>query len=153
MLVAQFAEFLRRSVHARTDSLDRLIAEATKLAAELKDVEFDEFVSMAVKSRDLVLAELHRRDWFDDCADLLGHNGYLRSQIDDLRRRLGERSELDAIDRRVAELQLRLDELRRRLENAEYKLDPTLIPRLQAENVELQRNLIELLERLRTQRR
>jgi len=62
VLVAQFAEFLRRSIHARNDSVDRLADEARKLSGELKDPEFAEFVAMVDKSRALVIAELARRD-------------------------------------------------------------------------------------------
>ena len=149
VIVAQFAEFLRRSVHARSDSLDRLIEEAARLAAVMGDPEFDEFVSMVRKSRDLVLAELRRRDWFDDCSDLVRHNCYLRQQLDDLRHRLGEERQLDELERQMRELERRLAELRRRMESAEHQLDPDLIPRLQQENIELQRKLIELCDKLR----
>src|SRR5690606_25107185 len=90
VLVAQLAEFLRRSVHARTDSLDRLVAEGEALARELKSTEFDEFVGMARRTRDLVRARIAPRDAFDDCGDALRYNCYLRQQIEALRRELGE---------------------------------------------------------------
>ena len=46
VLVAQFAEFLRRSVHARGDSVDALVDEATKLEPELRDPDFTEFLGL-----------------------------------------------------------------------------------------------------------
>ena len=46
VLVAQFAELLRRSVNARGDSLDRLVAETKKLAGQLDDPEVTEFLGL-----------------------------------------------------------------------------------------------------------
>jgi Ca-activated chloride channel family protein len=148
VLVAQFAEFLRRSVHARTDSLDRLIAEARKLDGEMRDADFSEFVSMVQRSRELVLAEQRRRDWVDDCGDVLRHNRFLRQQIEDLQRRTGEQRDAERAQREAAELRKQVAELEAQVAGAEAKLDKATIERLQADNVQLQRRVLELLERL-----
>ena len=148
VLVGQFAEFLRRSVHARTDSLDRLIAEAQKLDNELRDPDFSEFVSMVQKSRELVLAEQRRRDWVDDCGDVLRHNRFLRQQIEDLRWRTGEQRDAGQAQREAEELRKQVAELETQVAGAEAKLDKATIERLQAENVQLQRRVLELLEKL-----
>lgn len=155
VLVAQFAEFLRRSVHARSDSLERLIDEARKLSSELRDKDFDEFVDMAVRSRELIRAELARRDWLDDCGHLLRHRHYLHSQLDELRRRFPQRFD---DPRLAAEFEAQLNELRTRLGELEARIagergeaDAEMVKRLEAENIELQRRLMELLERARTE--
>lgn len=148
VLVAQFAEFLRRSVHARTDSLDRLIAEARKLDGEMRDADFSEFVSMVQRSRELVLAEQRRRDWVDDCGDVLRHNRFLRQQIEDLQRRSGEQRDDGQAQREAAELRQQVAELEAQVAGAEAKLDKATIERLQSENVQLHRRVLELLEKL-----
>jgi Ca-activated chloride channel homolog len=86
VLVAQFAEFLRRSYHARGDSLDALIAEAAKLDAELRDPEFSEFVQMVVRSKTLVLDEQSRFTELERHTERYRYNCYLRAQLEDLRR-------------------------------------------------------------------
>ena len=162
VLVAQFAEFLRRSVHARRDSLDRLIDESKRLASAMNDADFNEFVALVERSRALVVAENSRRDWIDDCGDLLRHHCYLQAQIEQLRRRLGDQERLDegqlggaaqrGLDARgeLDDMQRRLDDLRARIEGTRSQADQELIANLQAENIELQRRLLDLLERWRT---
>jgi Ca-activated chloride channel family protein len=154
VLVAQFAEFLRRSVHARRDSLERLIDEGRKLSSELKDKEFDEFLDMATRSRDLILAELRRRDWLDDCGYLLRHRHYLHGQIEELRRRFPERFDdpryAVEMKEELHELDVRLGELRARVEAERGAADGEMIQRLEAENIELQRRLLALLDTART---
>ncbi len=155
VLVAQFAEFLRRSVHARRDSLERLIDEARKLSSELRDSEFEEFVDMAVRSRELIRAELARRDWLDDCGHLLRHRHYLHGQLDELRRRFPQRFDDPSLaaefEAHLRELQTRLGELEARIAGERGEADAEMVKRLEAENIELQRRLIELLERARTE--
>ena len=46
VVVAQFAEFLRGSVHARDDSIQDLMVEAVSLQPILADPDFDEFVQL-----------------------------------------------------------------------------------------------------------
>ena len=119
VIVGQFAEFLRRSVNARGRSLDDLLAEAHKLEAQLpQDAEFREFVALAEKSKQLVLANLGScdelcqaidayRTWQFQCAqaERLSHE---RQQqiVEDLARQNRDMEE------KIREL------LRRRLENA-----------------------------------
>jgi Ca-activated chloride channel family protein len=86
VLVAQFAEFLRRSVHARGDSLDRLIEEARKLEGELRDPEFAEFTALVAKSGQLVLAELGRYGDLARTVDELRWNCFRAAQLEDLGR-------------------------------------------------------------------
>jgi Ca-activated chloride channel family protein len=86
VLVAQFAEFLRRSVHARGDSLDRLIEEAQRLEGELRDPEFAEFTALVLKSRQLVLAELGRYGDLARTVDELRWNCFRAAQLEDLGR-------------------------------------------------------------------
>ncbi len=87
VIVGQFAEFLRRSVHARGRTFDELLAEAHKLEAQLpQDADFHEFVALAERSKQLVLANLPNcdelcqaidayRTWQFQCAqaERLGH--------------------------------------------------------------------------------
>ena len=117
VIVGQFAEFLRRSVNARGRSIDDLLAEAHKLEAQIPaDAEFHEFVALAERSKQLVLANLPNcdelcqaidayRTWQFQCAqaERLSHE---RQQqiVDDLARRNREMEE------QIREL------LRRRLE-------------------------------------
>jgi len=63
VIVGQFAEFLRRSVNARGRSIDELLAEAKKLESQLPaDADFHEFVALAERSKQLVLANLPNCD-------------------------------------------------------------------------------------------
>lgn len=153
VLVAQFAEFLRRSVHARRDSLERLIDEARRLSREFKDKDFDEFVDMTVRAKDLIQAELARRDWLDECGYLLRHRHYLHCQFDDLRKRFPQRFEdpryAAELEQQLRDMDLRLAELQQRVEAERGAADEELVGRLQAENIELQRRLIAQLEAAR----
>jgi Ca-activated chloride channel family protein len=119
VIVGQFAEFLRRSVHARGRSIDDLLAEAHKLELQLpQDADFHEFVMLAERSKQLVLQNLPNcdelcqaidayRTWQFQCAqaERLSHE---RQQqiVDDLARRNREMEE------QIREL------LRRRLESS-----------------------------------
>jgi uncharacterized protein DUF3520/von Willebrand factor type A domain-containing protein len=57
VLVAQFAELLRRSTHAQGDSLQDLIAESTKLAPVLADPDFDDFIGLLHRAEPMLVAE------------------------------------------------------------------------------------------------
>ncbi|MBI5434987.1 MAG: von Willebrand factor type A domain-containing protein [Planctomycetes bacterium] len=112
VLVGQFAEFLRRSAHANGDSLDRLIEESRKLARELKDPEFDEFVALVAKSRDLIVARLAAADPCDTRLDELRRIECLRAELELLCRE----GEFAAVEARRGELERELrDCLRQRL--------------------------------------
>jgi hypothetical protein len=76
--VAQFAELLRRSQHAREDSLDELIAEAERLEREHlagrpgADDDFIEFIAMMKRSREVIVAALQaKRAPLEDCVSRL----------------------------------------------------------------------------------
>ena len=112
VLVAQFAEFLRRSVHARGDSLDELIERSRKLEAELEDADFTEFTELLERSRALILAQLPEQDALAQAIDAVRYQKYLQAQIEDLRRREGERM-LEGLEQRNQELE---EELRKLLE-------------------------------------
>jgi Mg-chelatase subunit ChlD len=81
--VAQFAELLRRSQHAREDSLDELIAEAERLEREHlagqpgADDDFIEFIAMMKRSRQVILTALAaKRAPLDDCINDLRERRY-----------------------------------------------------------------------------
>ncbi len=119
VIVGQFAEFLRRSVHARGRSFDELLAEAHKLEAQLpQDADFHEFVALAERSKQLVLANLPNcdelcqaidayRTWQFQCAqaERLGHERQ-QQLVEELARQNREMEE------RIREL------LRRRIESS-----------------------------------
>jgi Ca-activated chloride channel family protein len=110
VFVAQFAEILRRSVHARGDSLDELLAEATRLAPQLGDPDFDEFVAMMQKSRALILQHAPRHDTLTTCIDSLRRNEILRAQYDELRQSQSQEV-LAELERQNRELEARIEEL------------------------------------------
>jgi Ca-activated chloride channel family protein len=81
--VAQFAELLRRSEHARSDSLDVLIAESERLEREHlagrpgADDDFIEFIALMKRSREVILAALEaKRAPLDDCVHELRERRY-----------------------------------------------------------------------------
>jgi hypothetical protein len=102
VLVGQLAEFLRRSIHARDDRFDVLLAESRKLAPELADPDFDEFVRMVERTVDLISVEWGRYDGLAKRLDVLRMQNYLRAEIESLG---GERSRLDELDRQIGELE------------------------------------------------
>lgn len=106
-LVAQFAEILRRSVHARSDSLDELIAESQRLAIQFGDADFAEFTELLHKSRELIVANAPRHNDLSNCIDAIRRNRILRAQLDELKR-----TENQAV---VADLQRQNDELEARI--------------------------------------
>ncbi|MCE9594043.1 MAG: von Willebrand factor type A domain-containing protein [Planctomycetes bacterium] len=113
-LVAQFAEFLRRSVHADGDSFERLVLESRKLARELKDKEFDEFVALIEKSKELILARIAQVDPCDARLDELRRLECRRAEAETLRR---VENDVAAIEGRRATLEAELrDCLRQRIQ-------------------------------------
>lgn len=83
-LVAQFSEFLRRSTHARGDSIDTLITMARTLSSSLADPEFDAFVRLTETSRELVVAALPTDDPLAEAIDAVRRNRILRAEIEDV---------------------------------------------------------------------
>lgn len=108
--VAQFAEILRRSVHARGDSLDELIAEASKLDAELRDADVTEFVDMLRRSRELILQHAPRHTDLSDCVDALRRNRILRAQLEEVRRDRNDEL-LRELETQNAQLETRIRDL------------------------------------------
>ncbi len=102
VLVGQLAEFLRRSIHARDDRFDVLLAESRKLAPELADPDFDEFVRMVERTIDLISVEWGRYDGLAKRLDVLRMQNYQRAELEALG---GERSRLDELDRQIGELE------------------------------------------------
>ena len=111
-LVAQFAEFLRRSSHARGDSLDLLYHETVQLERELKDPDFTEFCSLVKASRELILSRLPESDPLTEAIDAVRKNGILRAELDAL-----DQSEGSALLDQLEEQNRRLeDQIRQLLE-------------------------------------
>lgn len=107
VVVAQFAELLRRSTHAREVALDEVLAEGARLASDSGDPELAEFVSLVQRSRELVLATRPDYDDFDRCLDRYRFNCILRAELEVL-----GHAENHA---RIRELERQNEELRRML--------------------------------------
>jgi len=113
--VAQFAELLRRSEHARQDSLDDLIAEAQRLEREHlagspgADDDFIEFIAMMERSKEVIINGLNsRRSPLDDCVRELQvrryrHHSCINSP--------GNEAEVKALEGEIAELEDKVREL------------------------------------------
>ena len=110
VLSAQFAEFLRRSVHARGDSLDQLIADVQKLTGERNDAETAELADMVVKSRALLDAEFARRGRIERAVFDLRHSCFEQARLE-ARRLESDRVQLAALEREIAERELNLRKL------------------------------------------
>lgn len=83
-LVAQFAEFLRRSAHSRGDSLDLLLHQTIQLEKELNEKEFSEFCALVRKSRELILTNLPDSDPLTEAIDAVRRNAILRAELKEL---------------------------------------------------------------------
>jgi len=118
VLAAQFAEILRRSVHARGDSLDDLLNESLKLQKEIPDdADFREFVLLVSKSKDAILRTMPACDELCQAIDQVREFEYRRQQLASLQRDL-DQATLDALRRQNDDLEVRLRDLvRRRLES------------------------------------
>jgi hypothetical protein len=107
VLVAQFAEFLRRSVHAQGDSFELLETETAQLARELGDPEFDEFRGLVMKAIGLGLPVELMRDDLELTLDQYRRYLYMRAQLEDLERR----DEIDKLRQMNDELEHRIRDL------------------------------------------
>jgi len=108
VLAAQFAEFLRRSVHARGDSLDQLIADLLKLSSDRTgDAEVAELADMVVKSKGLLEAEFARRGELDSCVYQLRETRWQREQRE-MAKLDADREILRAMDEQIALQEARL---------------------------------------------
>jgi len=118
VMAAQFAEILRRSVHARGDSLDFLLNDAVKLSQEIPaDAEFMEFVTLVSKSKDLILRAMPACDELCQAIDEVRESQFRRAQIESMQRELDQKTLSDLkLQNDVLEAKLR-DLVKRRLEN------------------------------------
>lgn len=112
VLVAQLAEVLRRSIHARDDSLETLLAESRKLAPELADPDFDEFVRMVERTIELIASDWGRYDDLARRLDRLRMQHYLKAKLEDVARDL-DQARLQELDAQIRDLE---SEIRAQLE-------------------------------------
>ena len=113
--VAQFAELLRRSEHARTDSLDDLIAEAQRLEREHlagtpgADDDFIEFIAMMERSKAIILDKINsERTPLGDCVRDLRDRRYRHHSCVKLP---GKAAEAQALEVEIAGLEAKVREL------------------------------------------
>ncbi len=113
VLAAQFAEFLRRSVHARGDSYDLLLAETLRLEKVTEDADFTEFCQLVHQRRELILANLPQHDEIAKAIEELAHKHYLQGQLEQLNKDVNELSTefLEELERTNAELEARIRDL------------------------------------------
>ena len=117
VLVAQFAEFLRRSRHARTDSINNLVVESKRLGLELQDADFDEFVALLTRSAEQIRSTLVSPNDLAMTVDALRENHILRARYDALielesnKEAPNDRDLLDRLDAQNRELEDRIREL------------------------------------------
>ncbi len=110
VLVAQFAEVLRQSVHARGDSLSELIEETVQLAKQMQDGDLVEFLSLLQTSRDLLSREVAHEDDLSRCIDEVRRNRILRAQCEELQEGAAQEllrdleSENKELEKRILEL-------------------------------------------------
>jgi hypothetical protein len=117
VLAGQFAEFLRRSYHARNDSFDQMIADAKQLELQAADKDFSELVTLMEKSKSLILnGGPTPSDELALAIDKVRENCVLRAQLERLadERARAFLADLELQNRRLEE-QLR-EILRHRLE-------------------------------------
>ncbi len=109
--VAQFAEILRRSIHARNDSLGELISVAATLERELADPEHIEFLSLMVRTRDLIRQTPYPAPGdLERCLDTLRRNHILDCEYAELSANVDD-SVVAELERQNRELEERIREL------------------------------------------
>ena len=112
-LVAQFAEFLRRSYHARSDSYDQMLVDARKLAVETTDAEFAQLVTLMEKAKALILNGWPgQQDELALAIDKVRENCVLRAQLERVAQER-DRAVLDELEAQNRKLEERLRELLR----------------------------------------
>ncbi len=118
VIVAQFAEILRRSVHARGDSLDDLLNEAVRLQKEIpNDADFNELVLLISKSKDLILRTMPACDELCQAIDQVREASYRRAQLEQLQKEMDAKT-LEELKHQNDLLEARLREIvKRRLES------------------------------------
>lgn len=105
VLVAQYAEFLRRSVHARGDSFDELLAEAKRVDREQPNEEFHELVALLERTRELLV--IHQPDCDELCraVEALRAGEMRAAELEALRNQVDARL-IEEVERRNQELEL-----------------------------------------------
>jgi Ca-activated chloride channel family protein len=109
VLVAQFAEVLRSSVHAREDSLALLLERSFELEREAKDPDFTELVELMRATRDHLRSHCERDEW-TRTVDSYRFNAWRRAECEDEGREETP-GEMERLQRERQELELRLREL------------------------------------------
>jgi hypothetical protein len=109
VLAAQFAEFLRRSVHARGDSLQTLIDELQKLNSEGNDPQVAELRDMVLKSKQLLDSELANYGELQRRLDRLRESAWNRARLQSMHNEL-DRARLASLDLEIASLERELRE-------------------------------------------
>jgi Ca-activated chloride channel family protein len=104
VLVAQLAECLRRSVHARGDSRDVLLGETRKLERELGEPEFSEFAGLVERALPLLAQDEDSESEIQPLLDELARLRYEQGQRELEQKPLAPEEEQDAA-RRIAELE------------------------------------------------
>jgi len=151
VLVAQFAEFLRQSVHARDDSYDDLIAEVSALTKELRgDADFEEFARLVVRNRVLVVERLQEYGRIGRALDCLRRSAYLSAELRELDRRLGRSDEADPRPEIEAYL-ARVRWIRGVLDRLDDRLDDATLSAMQNERELLNGRVSRLVEHLAKQ--
>lgn len=121
LIVAQFAEILRRSIHARGESLDDLIVEAGRLQAQIpNDKDFAEFTTLLLRAKDSILRTLPACDELCQTIDALRSNQYLGAVMSESRQ---DASTLQEIEATRLKLEERLRELLRQQAEGSGRLD------------------------------
>jgi Ca-activated chloride channel family protein len=112
-LVAQLAELLRRSVHARGDSYDALVTEAIRLEQIAEDPAFTQLTTMLAASRELIVRHLPPDDAVARAIDELTRHNYLQGKMAQLEAGNRELTEevLAELQRQNAALEARIREL------------------------------------------
>ncbi len=118
VIAAQFAEILRRSVHARGDSLDTLLGEALRLQKEIpNDADFNELCLLISKSKDLIVRTMPACDELCQAIDQVREASYRRAQLEQLQKEMDAQT-IELLKKQNDELEARLRDLvKRRLEN------------------------------------
>jgi Ca-activated chloride channel family protein len=112
VLVAQFAEILRRSSHARGDSLDALLRDLEPLARD-GDADLRELFDLVRQSRELILRSLPACDELCLTIDEIRRWNLRQAELELLRVER-DQEELEDLARRNAELEQRIRDLVRR---------------------------------------
>jgi hypothetical protein len=102
---------------------------------------------MAVRSRDIVLRELGRRDAVSRALDAIRHGCYLEAQLEDLNLLLGRERSFE-LDQAVRRLEERIEWMRSLLGGSELALELAELEGLERENAQLLEQVRRLLDQL-----